>query len=204
MAASCAKATTQRSTRPARLRDESRRVVAALQARYAEETGIRALKIRHNNVLGYFVEVTAQHGDKSAGAAAQRRPSFTARRWPARCASPPPNWANWKPRSPAPPTARSGSNSRFSSGSLPAVIAQSAAIKECAEALGSLDVASALAHLAAERDYARPQSTIASISSSKAAAIRWWNRRWRATARRSSPMIAICRRRKTRRPAASG
>ena len=46
------------------LRDESRRVVAALQARYAEETGLKALKIRHNNVLGYFVEVTAQHGEK--------------------------------------------------------------------------------------------------------------------------------------------
>ncbi|SEQ50722.1 DNA mismatch repair protein MutS [Faunimonas pinastri] len=41
------------------LRDESRRVIAALQARYAEETGVRALKIRHNNVLGYFVEVNA-------------------------------------------------------------------------------------------------------------------------------------------------
>lgn len=46
------------------LRDESRRVVAAMQARYADETGIKGLKIRHNNVLGYFVEVTAQHGDK--------------------------------------------------------------------------------------------------------------------------------------------
>ena len=46
------------------LRDESRRFVAALQARYAEETQVKGLKIRHNNVLGYFVEVTAQHGDK--------------------------------------------------------------------------------------------------------------------------------------------
>src|SRR5436190_6544469 len=46
------------------LRDESRRVIAALQARYAEASGVRALKIRHNNVLGYFVEVTAQHGEK--------------------------------------------------------------------------------------------------------------------------------------------
>ena len=46
------------------LRDESRRVVAAMQARYADESGVKALKIRHNNVLGYFVEVTAQHGDK--------------------------------------------------------------------------------------------------------------------------------------------
>ena len=46
------------------LRDESRRVIATLQARYADDTGVRSLKIRHNNVLGYFVEVTAQHGEK--------------------------------------------------------------------------------------------------------------------------------------------
>src|SRR5215470_10947989 len=46
------------------LRDDTRRVIAELQARYAEVTGVRALKIRHNNVLGYFVDVTAQHGEK--------------------------------------------------------------------------------------------------------------------------------------------
>ena len=46
------------------LRDASRLVVAAMQARYAEDAGVKGLKIRHNNVLGYFVEVTAQHGDK--------------------------------------------------------------------------------------------------------------------------------------------
>ena len=46
------------------LRDESRKVVAQLQARYADHTGVKSLKIRHNNVLGYFVDVTAQHGDK--------------------------------------------------------------------------------------------------------------------------------------------
>jgi DNA mismatch repair protein MutS len=46
------------------LRDASRLVVAAMQARYADTTAIKGLKIRHNNVLGYFVEVTAQHGDK--------------------------------------------------------------------------------------------------------------------------------------------
>jgi DNA mismatch repair ATPase MutS len=39
-------------------------VVASMQARYADDTGVKGLKIRHNNVLGYFVEVTAQHGDK--------------------------------------------------------------------------------------------------------------------------------------------
>ncbi|RIK97927.1 MAG: DNA mismatch repair protein MutS [Proteobacteria bacterium] len=46
------------------LRDESRRVIAGMQARYADETGIKALKIKHNNVLGYFIEVAAQHGER--------------------------------------------------------------------------------------------------------------------------------------------
>jgi DNA mismatch repair protein MutS len=35
-----------------------------LQSRYAEKTGIRALKIKHNNMLGYFIEVASQHGEK--------------------------------------------------------------------------------------------------------------------------------------------
>ena len=34
-------------------------MIAGLQTRYAEATGIKSLKVRHNNVLGYFVEVTA-------------------------------------------------------------------------------------------------------------------------------------------------
>jgi len=41
------------------LRDESRRVIAGLQLQYSEETGVKSLKIKHNNVLGYFIEVTA-------------------------------------------------------------------------------------------------------------------------------------------------
>jgi len=46
------------------MRDESRRLIAALQSRYATETKIQALKIRHNNVLGYFIEVTARQADQ--------------------------------------------------------------------------------------------------------------------------------------------
>ena len=46
------------------LRDESRRLIANLEARYRKETGIGSLKIRHNNVLGYFIEVTPIHADK--------------------------------------------------------------------------------------------------------------------------------------------
>jgi len=45
------------------LRDESRRLIAGLQTRYIGETGVLGLKIRHNNVLGYFVEVSAKQAD---------------------------------------------------------------------------------------------------------------------------------------------
>ncbi len=46
------------------LRDESRRMVANLQERYATETGVPGLKIRHNNILGYHIEVTPLHAPK--------------------------------------------------------------------------------------------------------------------------------------------
>lgn len=46
------------------LRDESRRVIASLQTKYRQHTDITSLKIKHNNVLGFFIEVTTVHGDK--------------------------------------------------------------------------------------------------------------------------------------------
>ncbi len=138
------------------LRDESRRVVAALQARYADETQIRTLKIRHNNVLGYFVEVTAQHGDKLMGA--PWNATFIHRQTLA-------------------------GQVRFTStelGGLEAKIASAAEralgmeleifdrlaaqavsaaedIKAAAEALAAIDVAAGLATLAVERGYVRPE-----------------------------------------------
>lgn len=49
------------------LRDESRKILSELQAAYVAETGINSLKVRHNNVLGYFVEVTATHAKALMG-----------------------------------------------------------------------------------------------------------------------------------------
>ncbi len=46
------------------LRDEGRGVIASMQADFASETGIGSLKVKHNNVLGYFVEVTATHAER--------------------------------------------------------------------------------------------------------------------------------------------
>ena len=46
------------------LRDEGRSVIAAMQAEYIDQTGIQSLKIKHNNVLGYFIETTATHAER--------------------------------------------------------------------------------------------------------------------------------------------
>ncbi len=40
------------------LRNDSRRVMAELESRYIEETGIKTLRVRHNNILGFYIEVT--------------------------------------------------------------------------------------------------------------------------------------------------
>src|SRR5438094_6051008 len=49
------------------LRDDSRRAIAQLQARYAEACGVASLRIRHNNVIGYYVEVSAANVEKLGG-----------------------------------------------------------------------------------------------------------------------------------------
>jgi len=54
------------------LRDHARRVIAEMERALVDETGIRSLKIRHNNVLGYYIEVTANHREAMTGTDAQK------------------------------------------------------------------------------------------------------------------------------------
>jgi DNA mismatch repair protein MutS len=137
------------------LRDESRRVIASLQARYAEETGVRTLKVKHNNVLGYFVEVSQQHGDaflkpplnatyihRQTMAGAMRFSTTELGALEAKIAG-------------AADRALGLELDIF--GELAAaVLAAAGPIKAAAEALGVTDVAAALATLAVEQSYARP------------------------------------------------
>jgi DNA mismatch repair protein MutS len=46
------------------LRDDGRRLIAEMQARYATESGVATLKIKHNQVIGYHIEVTATHAER--------------------------------------------------------------------------------------------------------------------------------------------
>ena len=64
-----------------RLRDDSRRHIAGLEARYKSETGIDALKIKHNNVLGYFIEISARMAAKMGDGFIHRQTMSNAMRY---------------------------------------------------------------------------------------------------------------------------
>ena len=138
------------------LRDESRRVIAALQARYAETTGVRALKVKHNNVLGYFVEVTAQNGDRFFSAplnatfihrqtlAGQVRFTTT-------------ELGELEAKIASAADRALGIELETFERLATLVTSAAATLKDAAEALAVLDVAAALAALAVERDYVQPE-----------------------------------------------
>jgi DNA mismatch repair protein MutS len=137
------------------LRDESRRVIAALQVRYAETTGIRALKIRHNNVLGYFVDVSAQHGDKLMSAPLNA--TFIHRQTTAGQVRFTTTELGELEAKIATAAERALALELEIFDRLAAAIAAAIVpIKEAADAIALLDVATALATLAVERDYTRP------------------------------------------------
>ena len=138
------------------LRDESRRVIASLQANYANQTGIRSTKIKHNNVLGYFIEVSANHADKLMSAPLNE--TFIHRQTLA-------NAVRFTTTELAELEARIASAGvkvtaieleifdRMRS----AVIDAADRILDAAHALAVLDVSTALASLAEERNYCRPR-----------------------------------------------
>ncbi|MCA1438855.1 DNA mismatch repair protein MutS [Ensifer sp. IC4062] len=138
------------------LRDQSRRVIAGLQLQYCDETGIKSLKIKHNNVLGYFIEVTAGNAgamtDTDAGRARfiHRQTMANAMRFTTtELAELETKIANAADRALAIELeafeAMTGE-----------VVAHAEAIKAAALALATLDVSTGLAVLAEEQNYARP------------------------------------------------
>jgi len=138
------------------LRDQSRRVIAQLQAGYCDETGIRTLKIRHNNVLGYFVEVTAQHGEKLMAPPLNAR--FIHRQTLAgQVRFTTTELGELEAKIVSAADRALGLELEIFERLAAGVNAASTAIKGAAEALAILDVESALAALAAEQDYTRPE-----------------------------------------------
>nr|WP_112973028.1 DNA mismatch repair protein MutS [Rhizobium sp. UBA1881] len=138
------------------LRDQSRRVIAGLQLQYADETGIKSLKIKHNNVLGYFIEVTAGNAGpmtdtpEAKARFIHRQTMANAMRFTTT------ELADLESRiANAADQALSIELAAFDQMSA-AVVAEAETIKAGARALAIIDVAAGLALLADEQAYCRP------------------------------------------------
>ena len=132
----------------------ARRAIAALEARYRDETATPSLKIRHNKVLGYFIEVPARHADRLMApdsgfthrqtmAGAVRFNSLGLHEEAARIAE-------------AGGHALAAEEAHFEELTAE-VVARKEAIAATAQALARIDVAAALADRAAEGDWCRPE-----------------------------------------------
>jgi len=132
---------------------EGRRAIAALEARYRQQTGIATLKIRHNNVLGYHVEVPARHADSLMAA----QSGFTHRQTLAgvvRFNAPDLHEQALR-------VTQAGAHALAAEAAhfeelVAAALARAERVAAAADALARLDVAAALAERAAEGGWSRP------------------------------------------------
>ncbi|MHA1527937.1 MAG: DNA mismatch repair protein MutS [Alphaproteobacteria bacterium] len=138
-----------------KLRDEGRGVIAGMQADYAAETGIEALKIRHNNVLGYFIETSARHAERMLAEPLSQ--SFIHRQTLANAV----RFTTVALSELESRIVNAGGRAleiekRLFEELRAAVLARQAQVADTARALAALDVAAANATLAVEEDWARP------------------------------------------------
>jgi DNA mismatch repair protein MutS len=132
---------------------EGRRAIAALETRYRQQTGIASLKIRHNNVLGYHIEVPARNADKLMSAES----GFTHRQTLAGVV----RFNASDLHDQAMRVGQAGAHALAAEAAhleelIAAALARDHAIATAADALARLDVAAGLAQRAAEGGWSRP------------------------------------------------
>ncbi len=135
------------------LRDRGRRHIAALEARYREETGIPSLKIRHNNMLGFFIEVTATHRKKVPEGFQQRQGMVNASRFSTA------ELADLEAKISTAAEQALALEVELFEQLRGAVLEAGEPVAATARALAEIDVAAALAELAVEADWVAPVLT---------------------------------------------
>jgi len=135
------------------LRDDSRKTIAGLEARYRAAANVATLKIRHNNMIGYHIEVTATHADRLDLAAlgfTRRQSMSNATRFSTA------ELADLETRIGRAADQALAMEMVLFDGLLGEAMAASVAVAAAGRALAALDVAAALAELAASGNYVRP------------------------------------------------
>ncbi|MFA4994416.1 MAG: DNA mismatch repair protein MutS [Bdellovibrionales bacterium] len=135
------------------LRDDGRRLIAGLQHKYMSRTGVATLKIKHNQVIGYHIDVTSSQADKLLG----DKDTFIHRQTLASSARFTTVELSELERkiTEAADKALAVEMQLFES-LVQDVVSRLEDLRNTAQALASLDVSAALAELAVEQHYARP------------------------------------------------
>ena len=129
---------------------EGRRLIASLEAKYKEQTGAETLKIKNNNVLGYFIEVSTRQAEKIGDDFIHRQSMANAMRF-----------SSTELAELARRISESGERTKLLELEIfdelvHSVVAKSQTISSEASGLAALDVAAAFAKLAVNRRYCRP------------------------------------------------
>lgn len=124
--------------------------VEELRQRYIVETGVGNLKIKHNNILGYFIEVTAQHADKLMDVFKHRQTLANNVRFTSV------ELSEIEQRINSAETQSSALEMQIVGQCVDAIKTESENLFQAAEALAQIDVLSSLAELAHKRNYTRP------------------------------------------------
>ena len=137
------------------MRDDTRRVIVDLETRLKSETGIASLKVRHNNVLGYHIEITAVNAERLKNSEAGR--SFVHRQTTAQAQ----RYTNSELSELASRIADAADRTlslemEIFSQLVGDIQSISAELSDVAQAVARIDVLSALAVLAADQGYTRP------------------------------------------------
>ncbi len=132
------------------LRDESRRLIANLETRYRSETDIPSLKVKHNNVLGFFIDVSERNAPKLGDGFIHRQTLASAVRFTTVELGELENKINNAAQKAL------DLEAQLFDQLLGEVTARAEDIARLARAAAVLDVASGLAQLAVERRYCRP------------------------------------------------
>jgi DNA mismatch repair protein MutS len=131
-------------------RDESRQKIAALQAHYVDVSGIASLKIKHNNVLGYYIEVPPKQADRMGEPFIHRQTIASSVRYATV------ELGELEDRIRSAGDKALALELELFTDLIAEVMARVEDIARAANALAGLDVATALALLAAERRFCRP------------------------------------------------
>ena len=132
-------------------RDDGRRMIAELQNRYRGDTGVDSLKARHNNVLGYFIEVTPRHSDKMGETFIHRQTLASAVRYTTT------ELADLARDIGQAAEKALAVELRLFEDLVGEVAARADRVAAAADGLAALDVAAAMAGLAGDRRYCRPK-----------------------------------------------